>query len=193
MNTATVTAPAGTTDLNQGNNSATDTNQPAPQADLGITKTDGTDTYTAGTTTTYTLVVTNGGPSNVVGATVADTLPAGVTSNGNWSCVASAGSSCAAASGTGSINTTVNLLVGGTATFLLQGTISPAQTTDLINTATVTAGAGQIDPNLASNRRQTPTPWGSASRTGTLTSTALRDQRRQPPPLGQRPAHAPVR
>ncbi len=38
VNTATVTAPAGTTDPNLSNNSATDTDTPAAQADLGITK-----------------------------------------------------------------------------------------------------------------------------------------------------------
>ena len=34
-------------------------------------------TYTAGTTTTYTIVVANGGPTNVAGATVVDNIPAG--------------------------------------------------------------------------------------------------------------------
>jgi hypothetical protein len=71
VNTATVTAPAGTTDPTAGNNTATDTDTANPQADLQITKTDGSGTYTAGSPITYTIVVSNAGPSSVTGATVA--------------------------------------------------------------------------------------------------------------------------
>ncbi len=145
VNTVTVTPPAGGTP-----GTATDTDTPTASTDLAITKTNGASTYIPGSATTYTIVVTNNGPSNATGAAVADTVPAAIT-GASWTCTASVGSSCTAANGAGSIATTVNLTVGGTATFLLQGTISPAQTTDLINTATVTAGAGQIDPNLANN------------------------------------------
>ena len=48
VNTATVTAPAGVTDPNPGNNSATDTDTITPQADLSITKTDGVTTVVPG-------------------------------------------------------------------------------------------------------------------------------------------------
>ena len=47
--------------------------------DLSILKTDGTPYYTPGTNTTYTITVTNNGPSTVTGATVTDPLPAGTT------------------------------------------------------------------------------------------------------------------
>lgn len=43
-----------------------------PAALLTITKTNGQTTVTAGTTTTYTLVISNNGPSDVANATVAD-------------------------------------------------------------------------------------------------------------------------
>src|SRR4029077_19953034 len=78
VNTATVTPPAGTTDPNPNNNSATDTDRPAPVADLSVTKTDGSATYLPGGRTTYTIVVTNNGPSFVTGATVIDALPAAI-------------------------------------------------------------------------------------------------------------------
>ena len=55
-------------------------------ADLVITKDDGSLTYTPGNNATYTIVVTNNGPANVSGARVLDTLPAGVTVVGNWTC-----------------------------------------------------------------------------------------------------------
>src|SRR5206468_11810172 len=91
-NTATVTAPAGTTDPNPGNDSTTDTDTVTPVADLAITKTDGVASLNAGGTTTYTITITNNGPSEVTGATVVDTAPAGLTF-GTWTCaVSNAGS-----------------------------------------------------------------------------------------------------
>src|SRR5262249_6082142 len=83
VNAATVTPPTGTTDPTPGNNTSTDTDTPSPVADLAIVKTDGVATYTPGNVVTYTITVTNTGPSNVTGATVADTLPAGLT-NVTW-------------------------------------------------------------------------------------------------------------
>ncbi|MBK7474080.1 MAG: DUF11 domain-containing protein [Betaproteobacteria bacterium] len=60
---------------------------------MAITKTDGSPTYTAGTAISYSIVVSNAGPSNATGASVADTVPAnitGVTAN----CVATGTASC---------------------------------------------------------------------------------------------------
>src|SRR5207253_544472 len=76
-NTATVTAPAGTTDPVSGNNSATDTDTAAPAADLLITKTDGVTSVTAGDglTHTYTITVHNSGPSDALNVSVADSFP----------------------------------------------------------------------------------------------------------------------
>lgn len=63
--------------------------------DLSITKDDGSATYTPGGTTTYTIVVTNNGPDDVAGVTIADDLPDGVTMTGPWTCTPStANSSC---------------------------------------------------------------------------------------------------
>jgi len=149
VNTATVAVPPGTTDPTPGNNSATDTDTPSPVADLAITKTDGASSATAGAPITYTIVASNSGPSAVNGATVADTLPATIT-GATWTCVASAGSSCAA-SGSGNINTPVNLLVGGTTTFTLTGTVSAGATGNLVNTATVAVPPGTTDPNPGNN------------------------------------------
>ncbi|MGC5198760.1 hypothetical protein ACLD7X_018415, partial [Aphanothece microscopica RSMan92] len=79
VNTATVTAPGGVTDPTPGNNSATDTDTQNSVADLAITKTDGSATYTPGSPITYTIVVSNNGPSNVTGATINDAIPAAIT------------------------------------------------------------------------------------------------------------------
>ncbi len=48
-------------------------------ADLSITKTDNTTTAVSGSTTTYTLVVKNGGPASVTGAIVKDAPVTGLT------------------------------------------------------------------------------------------------------------------
>jgi len=91
-----------------------------PTADLSITKDDGSLTYTPGGTGTYTIVVTNNGPDDVTAATIADNLPDGVTLSGAWTCAASAGSSCSAASGGSvggsAVNLTADILNGGTVT-----------------------------------------------------------------------------
>ncbi|MGE0101036.1 MAG: DUF11 domain-containing protein [Blastocatellales bacterium] len=150
-NTATVTAPPGVTEITPGNNSATDTDTITPTADLSITKSNNSNAVVAGTQTTYTIVVTNNGPSAVTGAEVQDPLPVYLT-NATWNCTASAGSSCAAPSGNGGINTTVNLVSGGTATFLLTATVSASTSvTSVVNAATVTVPNGVTDPTPGNN------------------------------------------
>jgi uncharacterized repeat protein (TIGR01451 family) len=94
--------------------------QTPPTADLSIVKTDSSLTYTPGGTSTYVLTITNNGPDAVTGATIQDLLPNGITLSAQWSCSASGGSSCSAASG-GSIggsavSLTANILNGGVIT-----------------------------------------------------------------------------
>jgi uncharacterized repeat protein (TIGR01451 family) len=119
-------------------------------ADLAVTVTDGQTSAFAGLPVTYTIVLSNGGPSAVIGATVTDNLPAAITGV-TWTCSASSGSSCSAASGAGNISQTVNLLSGGTATFVAAGTLSVSATGTLSNTATIAAPLGVADANLANN------------------------------------------
>ncbi len=147
-NTATVAAPAGVTDPTPGNNSATDTDTLAPQADLSITKTDGVTTATPGGSVTYTITANDAGPSNAPSATVADTFPASLTCT--WTCVGAGGGTCTA-SGSGNIGDTVNLPSGGSVTYTASCTISAAATGSLSNTATVAAPAGVTDPAPGNN------------------------------------------
>ena len=63
------------------------------QTDLAITKTDNQTSYVPGTLISYTIVVTNAGPSHAVGVIVSDSVPAaigGVTA----SCSATGTASC---------------------------------------------------------------------------------------------------
>ena len=77
VNSATVTTSAST-DPNDGNNTATFASLAGTAADLAIAK-DGPVTITAGGTVTYTITVTNAGPSPAAGVTVTDAVPPGLT------------------------------------------------------------------------------------------------------------------
>ena len=123
---------------------------PGPQADLSITKDDGVTSVTGGGAVHYTIVVSNTGPMNVALAPVTDNVSAALTGV-TWTCSASAGSTCGAASGSGSINTTVSLPSGGSATFTLNGTVSTTASGTLSNTASVAAPAGVSDPVSGNN------------------------------------------
>jgi uncharacterized repeat protein (TIGR01451 family) len=120
-------------------------------ADLAITKTDGKTQAIRGLPSTYTIVVSNLGPDASNG-TVTDNLPT-ILTNATWTCAATAGSNCGAASGSGNINTSVSLLFGGSATFTLNATVSNSAVggNTLSNTATVAVAAGSIDPISANN------------------------------------------
>src|SRR3989454_8738206 len=163
-------------------------------ADLSITKTDGVATVTPGTSTTYTIVVNNNGPSSVTGATVSDILPASIGSD-TFTAVGSGGASGFTVSGSGNINDTVNLPVGATITYTLVANIASSATGTLVNTATVSAPGGVTDPTPGNNSAtdsdtQTPqvtlavvktdgsasyTPGGTATYTVTITDAGASD------------------
>ena len=118
-------------------------------ADLAVTKTL-TGPAIPGLATTYTIVVTNLGPSPVTAASVTDVFPVALVAPA-WTCTADPGSSCAAPSGTGDLATTVTLEAGDHAMFVVTGLIAPNATGLLVNTATVAAPAGALDPDTANN------------------------------------------
>jgi uncharacterized repeat protein (TIGR01451 family) len=146
-NTAAVTAAEA--DNNTANNTASAQTTVAPVANLSITKTDGSTTYTPGETVTYTIVAANAGPSGVVGATVADTFDARLTGV-TWTCAGAGGGTCPA-SGSGNINASVALPSGASVTFTATGSASATATGSLTNTATVAVPAGASDPVPANN------------------------------------------
>ncbi|HMM68383.1 MAG TPA: hypothetical protein PKC03_15720, partial [Dokdonella sp.] len=160
-NTGTIAPASGAIDPSMANNSATDTDTPAPVADLAISKTDGSATYTPGGPVSYTINATNAGPSDVSAATVADTVP-GAISCASWSATY-AGLAGSPASGSGNLNAAVSIPVGGTASFVLGGTVGSATTGNLVNTATIAPPAGTADPVGGNNSAtDTDTPLASA-------------------------------
>lgn len=146
----TSTATATQTDTNNANNSATDTTTATPQIDLQITKTDSPDPVIAGNQLTYTIVVTNAGPSTATGVTVTDVLPAGVTFSSGTSTVGTV------ANASGTVTANIGTLASGaTATVTLVTTVAPATRGTISNTATV-AGT-QTDTNSTNNSATTTT------------------------------------
>ncbi|QNP49733.1 DUF11 domain-containing protein [Diaphorobacter aerolatus] len=123
---------------------ANDTTTVSKKADLSITKTASPASgYVPGQDLNYTLVVSNAGPSDVTGVSVADTVPASVAVT-SWSCAASAGATCGTTGGT--TNTVslpgASLASGSSITISITGKAQLAATGDIVNTATVTPPAG---------------------------------------------------
>src|SRR5204863_295130 len=139
---ATVTAANATEDTNTGNNSSTATTNAQRVADLSIAKT-APATASAGTDITYTLTVTNNGPSASSGGTVTDVLPAQVS-------FVSASAGCTNTAGTVSYNFGT-LAADATQTFTNVVHIHPAATRPTANHATVTATNPTEDTSAANN------------------------------------------
>ena len=147
VNRASVTTAAE--DIFPNNNSASvSTALRASVADLAITNTNGVSSVVVGTTTTYTITVTNAGPATAADAVVTDIFPSALTGV-SWSCAGTGGAVCGAAAGTGNINATVTVPVTGAATFTATGTVDPASSDTIENTARVVPAAGTSDPTPA--------------------------------------------
>src|SRR5690554_6334578 len=123
------------------------------EADLSVTKTDGTANYIPGFSTTYTIVVENNGPFGVLNAHVSDPVPAGIPAiNVSYTAVASSGSTTAVSgTQTGAIDDYVSLPVGGTVTYTVTVFIPASFTGDLVNTVTVTPPSNIDDVDMTNN------------------------------------------
>jgi uncharacterized repeat protein (TIGR01451 family) len=149
-NTASVTPPAGLNDPKPWNNTATDTDSITIKADLKVTVTDGKTAAVPGTKDTYTMVVTNVGPSNIAGAVINDSFPStfsGVT----YTASQIGGASGFNTGGSGDIHDNVAMPAGSKITYKAVVTISASATGSIADTATVSAPSGITDPNLANN------------------------------------------
>jgi uncharacterized repeat protein (TIGR01451 family) len=155
------------------NNSATATTT-IPSADLSITKTTGTGSAPAGGTVTYTIVVSNAGPTAASSVVMTDILPASllflsITTPAGFTCTPPA----VGASGTITCNA-ATLASGGAATFTLVVQIAPNATGTIINTAGVSSATS--DPNGGNGSGSAPAvtvgpPQADLSVTKTTTAT----------------------
>jgi len=162
FNSATVSA--ATPDPNTANNNtgAIGTTV-AGSANLGITKIDSPDPVTVGSNVTFTINVTNAGPSAANNVTVTDMLPVSLTHVSSTSTQGSCGFTSPTV--TCNLGTLAN---GGTATITLVATANTAGS--VFNTANVSAT--ESDPNTANNTATSNTAVNPPSADLSLTKSA---------------------
>ena len=160
INTATVSLPAGQTDPDPANNSATDIDILSLEADLSITKDDGRTVADLGDPVEYTIEARNLGPADVVGAEVVDILPPELGSC-SWTCVAEAGAACAPGPESGDLADTVDLMDGTGVVYTVTCTVVAAST-EIVNTVSITAPEGIADLESA-NDSATDVDFGQMS------------------------------
>jgi len=147
---AVAAPPAGVTDSNAANNTASASTvvRAANNADLSITKSDSPDPVGDGQYLTYLITVVNNGPAVATGATVTDILPANTvfqyTDPSQGSCFGTTTITCAVGT----------LPVNGTATISLIVSANNGGAGTITNTATVT---GTLTDPVAANNSSTAT------------------------------------
>lgn len=145
-------------DGDTSNNADNETTQvgpaPAAGADLMVAKTDSPDPVTAGSSVTYSIIITNNGPNPATGVQLIDTLP---TASAFVSATASQGAGCTRVGQTLTCNVGT-IAAGATAT----ATIQVVATTPGTIVNTVTVSGNETDPNAANNQAQATTTVGAA-------------------------------
>ena len=161
-NIASVTGNEG--DPNTGDNSTGETTTVEPAADLVLTKTDSDDPALLGEELTYTLRVSNKGPSEATGVTLTDTLPVATR-------FVSASARCTEAGGT--VTCTIGAIASGDVASV-SIVVTTTATGEHTNVAAVTGNEG--DPNRGTIPRRRlprwspPRTWSSPSRTPPIRS-----------------------
>lgn len=148
-NIALAIVPPGAVDPVAANNTGIDNDtRIIAVSDIAISKTGPQTIIPAGTDYEYVLEVTNAGPSDALGATVVDSMPA--LQGADWSCSATPGSSCKA-TGSGDLNDTVDVLVGGILTYTITAHSDSGWFDDIANTAYLIKEPGATDPDESNN------------------------------------------
>ncbi len=145
-NTATVSN-SNLIDLDLSNNSITQTSTVNTKADLVIAKSDFPDPVAAGATLTYTVIVTNNGPSDAQSVLVTDTLPARVTFGST--------SGCSEDPNGVSTCTLDTITAGSFKQYVITVTVIPTATGSVDNVVTVTASTTDPGPGANSDTEST--------------------------------------
>ena len=131
------------------NVNATATITVSPAADLSISIDNNATFLSGGSPISYTVAVTNAGPSDVTGALVAVALSANL-GDVFWECSGDAGTVCAT-SGTGALQDNVTLPVGTHITYVLSAAVAVDPEQSATATATITAPSSVPDPVTLNN------------------------------------------
>ncbi len=142
----TATASNMNVDPITANDSATDSNTQSSSADINVTNTDGTLVYLPGATSTYTVQVSNIGPSDASNVAFSYSTPAG-TMTTSWTC---AGANCPSISGSGAISENIlSLAESDSVAYTVNVAVSFFYSGPL--TTTASASASEADPNGAND------------------------------------------
>ncbi len=140
-----------------------------PQADLSVTLTPSTPVPLSGGTLTYSVLVSNAGPSTVTLASFGSSLASGWGTITNVISQTSAGGSTASfTTGPTSVSGRVSLPAGGRLTVTYRVTVSPAVTGTLASSASVTAPADITDPVSGNNAANAAVTVGFADVTSAV-------------------------
>ncbi|MCP3996903.1 MAG: DUF11 domain-containing protein, partial [bacterium] len=121
---------------------------PRAAADLAVNKTTSDSSPSEGDTFTYTIGVTNNGPTGATGVLIADNLPSGVTY------VSSAASQGSYNDGSG-VWTLGSLAAGASATLDITATVDAGTSLSTITNTASVSGSDQPDPNGSNNSSST--------------------------------------
>ncbi len=151
---ATITSSAcvasATTDPSPGNDCSNATTTVTAQADLAVTVSDGVTTAVPGTATSYTIVVTNQGPSTDPDVTVAATFPAALTGCSTTSSAAGGATGNDPGPTLGSLlDGAISMPPASTVTYTVDCTVAADATGTVSTTATATASV--TDPGPGAN------------------------------------------
>lgn len=138
VNSVSVQPPAGVPDTDPTNNTATDIDTLEPESNLVLVKTVDQTSVPRGENVTFTIAVTNTGPSTAVGIVVTDPLPVAL----NFVSASGTDWTCSEASNTLTCSLDVSLVVGAMAEFEVVATVVGAEGTSFANTAVVDLPSG---------------------------------------------------
>ncbi len=148
VNSAVIsTTDVATVESITNNNAASVTTTLTQQNDVAISKS-GPTSASMGSTITYTMNVTNNGPSTATSVSVVDTLPSGVTFISGTSLIGSTAAGTVAAGSNNSANVSIPTLAPGETTVVTIRATAPASTPgNVTNTVTVTATNDTVSGN----------------------------------------------
>ena len=150
-----------------------------PSANLGITKSDSSSTYTPGNSISYQVVVTNAGPDDASGFSIVDNVPAAI-SGLTVTCTASGSANCGNNNTSGNSvrydNAAVSAGAGNKLTITISGTVGSGTTGNLVNTADIVIppSAGFSDPD-SNNNSSTDTDTRASTSTADLWITKVKE------------------
>ena len=120
------------------------------ETDLAVTQDNTIHSYTNGQLVTYTITVTNRGPSRVTGAPFSDAFPTALD-NVTWSANFLANSSGNTTNGAANINTSLNLPVYASVVFTATGTLTSTAQCTLTNIATIAPPGSVLEADTNNN------------------------------------------